>query len=51
MSGRTGEPLTLKNRDPRRWPDNPFLYNPQVTVGHDRAESYFGMRYHHRSPR
>ncbi|GHB32852.1 hydrolase [Streptomyces viridiviolaceus] len=44
-SGRTGEPLTLRIRDPRLWsPDDPFLYDLKVSVGDDRVESYFGMR-------
>ncbi|MGW8066110.1 PA14 domain-containing protein [Streptomyces ziwulingensis] len=44
-SGRTGEPLTLRIHEPRLWsPDDPFLYDLRVTVGHDRVESYFGMR-------
>ncbi|MFD6323718.1 PA14 domain-containing protein [Streptomyces sp. NPDC058442] len=44
-TGRTGEPLTLKIANPRLWsPDDPFLYDLEVTVGADRVDSYFGMR-------
>ncbi|WP_030901682.1 glycoside hydrolase family 2 [Streptomyces sp. NRRL F-5126] len=43
--GRTGEPLTLKINKAHLWsPDDPFLYNLKVRVGHDRVGSYFGMR-------
>ncbi|MFC6063834.1 glycoside hydrolase family 2 [Streptomyces ochraceiscleroticus] len=45
VSGRTGEPLTLKIKDPHLWsPDDPFLYGLKVSVGSDRVGSYFGMR-------
>ncbi|MEV0692195.1 PA14 domain-containing protein [Streptomyces sp. NPDC050388] len=44
-TGRTGKPLTLKIENPRLWsPDDPFLYDLEVTVGADRVDSYFGMR-------
>ncbi|WP_030674167.1 glycoside hydrolase family 2 [Streptomyces cellulosae] len=43
--GRTGGPLTLAMDNPRLWsPDDPFLYDLEVTVGADRVGSYFGMR-------
>ncbi len=43
--GRTGEPLSLRIGNPRLWsPDDPFLYDLEVTVGADRVASYFGMR-------
>ncbi|MEU0407569.1 PA14 domain-containing protein [Streptomyces griseorubiginosus] len=43
--GRTGEPLSLRIGNPRLWsPDDPFLYDLDVTVGADRVGSYFGMR-------
>ncbi|MFE3858495.1 PA14 domain-containing protein [Streptomyces griseorubiginosus] len=43
--GRTGEPLSLRIGNPRLWsPDDPFLYDLEVTVGADRVGSYFGMR-------
>lgn len=45
VTGRTGQPLTLKIAHPRLWsPDDPFLYDLRVSVGHDRVGSYFGMR-------
>ncbi|MFD7818395.1 PA14 domain-containing protein [Streptomyces sp. NPDC059785] len=45
VSGRTGQPLTLKIRNARLWsPDDPFLYDLKVTVGKDRVGSYFGLR-------
>lgn len=45
VSGRTGQPLTLKIRKPHLWsPDDPFLYDLEVGVGADRVSSYFGMR-------
>lgn len=44
-TGRTGEPLTLKIPHARLWsPDDPYLYDLEVSVGHDRVGSYFGMR-------
>ncbi|WP_432169456.1 PA14 domain-containing protein [Streptomyces sp. 1222.5] len=44
-TGRTGEPLTLKIPHARLWsPDDPYLYDLKVSVGHDRVGSYFGMR-------
>lgn len=45
VTGRTGQPLTLKISNPRLWsPDDPFLYDLKVSVGADRVGSYFGMR-------
>ncbi|MFD7708723.1 PA14 domain-containing protein [Streptomyces sp. NPDC059786] len=45
VSGRTGQPLTLKIKNARLWsPDDPFLYDLKVTVGKDRVGSYFGLR-------
>ncbi|MFJ1602724.1 PA14 domain-containing protein [Streptomyces sp. NPDC088253] len=45
VTGRTGQPLTLKITHPRLWsPDDPFLYDLRVSVGRDRVGSYFGMR-------
>ncbi|MEU2736238.1 PA14 domain-containing protein [Streptomyces sp. NPDC007095] len=45
VTGRTGQPLTLKIAHPRLWsPDDPFLYDLRVSVGRDRVGSYFGMR-------
>ncbi|MFF8866809.1 PA14 domain-containing protein [Streptomyces sp. NPDC015139] len=44
-TGRTGEPLSLKIPHARLWsPDDPYLYDLKVSVGHDRVGSYFGMR-------
>ncbi|MFD4547817.1 PA14 domain-containing protein [Streptomyces sp. NPDC058466] len=44
-TGRTGQSLTLKIAAPHLWsPDDPFLYDLEVTVGADRVGSYFGMR-------
>ncbi|MFD4409386.1 PA14 domain-containing protein [Streptomyces sp. NPDC058476] len=44
-TGRTGQPLTLEIAAPHLWsPDDPFLYDLEVTVGADRVGSYFGMR-------
>ncbi|WP_225047175.1 glycoside hydrolase family 2 protein [Lacticaseibacillus kribbianus] len=37
--------LTLALPDPRPWsPDDPFLYDLELTAGDDRVTSYFGMR-------
>ncbi|WP_030255383.1 glycoside hydrolase family 2 [Streptomyces violens] len=45
VTGSTGEPLTLRIKDPHLWsPDDPFLYGLKVRVGSDRVGSYFGMR-------
>ncbi|GGN58296.1 hydrolase [Streptomyces albiflavescens] len=45
VTGRTGQPLVLKIDNPRLWsPDDPFLYDLEVSVGADRVGSYFGMR-------
>ncbi|MER5665573.1 PA14 domain-containing protein [Streptomyces mirabilis] len=45
VTGRTGQPLTLKIAHPHLWsPDDPFLYDLRVSVGRDRVGSYFGMR-------
>ncbi|MFF2425542.1 PA14 domain-containing protein [Streptomyces mirabilis] len=45
VTGRSGQPLTLKIAHPRLWsPDDPFLYDLRVSVGRDRVGSYFGMR-------
>lgn len=45
MTGRTGQPLTLRIGNPHLWsPDDPFLYDLKVTVGADRVGTYFGMR-------
>ena len=39
------EPTCLPVEDMRLWsPEDPFLYPLTVTLGEDRAESYFGMR-------
>ncbi|MFF1448202.1 PA14 domain-containing protein [Streptomyces sp. NPDC058274] len=44
-TGRTGTPLTLDIPNARLWsPDDPFLYDLDVSVGRDRVRSYFGMR-------
>ncbi|MGW3133111.1 PA14 domain-containing protein [Streptomyces sp. NPDC001076] len=45
VTGRSGQPLTLRIRNPRLWsPDDPYLYDLKVSVGADRVGSYFGMR-------
>ncbi|MDQ0790688.1 PA14 domain-containing protein [Streptomyces sp. B3I8] len=45
VTGRTGQPLTLRLRNPHLWsPDDPYLYNLKVRVGSDSVGSYFGMR-------
>ncbi|MDX6362520.1 MAG: hypothetical protein QOC85_1527, partial [Streptomyces sp.] len=45
VTGRTGTPLTLEIPNARLWsPDDPFLYDLDVSVGRDRVKSYFGMR-------
>ncbi|MET8786488.1 PA14 domain-containing protein [Streptomyces sp. NPDC004589] len=45
VTGRTGQPLTLRIPHARLWsPDHPFLYDLSVSVGADRVGSYFGMR-------
>jgi beta-galactosidase/beta-glucuronidase len=45
VTGRTGTPLTLDIPNARLWsPDDPFLYDLDVSVGRDRVKSYFGMR-------
>lgn len=43
--GRGGEPVDVPVPEPRLWsPDEPYLYDVEVTVGHDRVTSYAGMR-------
>ncbi|MET8644692.1 PA14 domain-containing protein [Streptomyces sp. NPDC004074] len=45
VTGRTGQPLTLRIPHARLWsPDHPFLYDLRVSVGADLVGSYFGMR-------
>ncbi|GGP52533.1 LamG-like jellyroll fold domain-containing protein [Saccharothrix coeruleofusca] len=45
VTGRANTPLTLKVRKPHLWtPDDPYLYDLEVTLGRDRVKSYFGMR-------
>ncbi|WP_256003758.1 sugar-binding domain-containing protein [Pedobacter deserti] len=37
--------ITLRVANARLWsPDDPFLYNLEISLGTDRIESYFGMR-------
>jgi Concanavalin A-like lectin/glucanases superfamily/PA14 domain/Glycosyl hydrolases family 2, sugar binding domain/Glycosyl hydrolases family 2 len=45
VSGTANTPLTLKIANPHLWsPDDPYLYDLDVTLGGDRARSYFGLR-------
>ncbi|WP_201762076.1 MULTISPECIES: PA14 domain-containing protein [unclassified Nonomuraea] len=44
-TGRTGKELRIPVREPRLWsPDDPHLYDLEVRLKRDKAESYFGMR-------
>jgi beta-galactosidase/beta-glucuronidase len=43
--GRSGEPVDVPVAEPRLWcPEDPHLYDVEVSVGHDRVTSYAGMR-------
>lgn len=45
VSGETGQGLSIPVPDPHLWsPDDPHLYQLEVTVGEDKVSSYFGMR-------
>jgi hypothetical protein len=44
-SGLQNQPIQLKLSDVKHWsPDNPYLYDLQVSYGQDKVASYFGMR-------
>ena len=44
-SGSANTALRLKIRKPHLWsPDDPYLYNLTVTLGHDKVRSYAGLR-------
>src|SRR4051794_16050631 len=45
VQAHAGEPVKLGLPDVRPWsPEDPFLYDVEVTLGEDRVRSYFGMR-------
>jgi hypothetical protein len=45
VTGAANAPLTLKVTKPHLWtPDDPYLYDLDVTLGQDKVRSYFGLR-------
>lgn len=44
-TARPGAPLRLQLPEPRPWsPEDPFLYDVEVSLGEDTVHSYFGLR-------